>query len=293
MGLGGVRWCGVALAMVHAGLAQAQALPQPADSSSRGGAPLPDAPPPPGPPPPPPSPAALSPALPSEEPSKEAGQNPAAIPQDQETMHWVMPNDAAARHSPFINAVAGGTTIANHFDSSAYLGAEVGAFFDSRIRVSARALFPFGVTQGAPDVLSNPEFLPTLSEKPALIYGAGAGVALFSGQSFVLSLQANYQRTDVGDFGHMLALAVPFEWVTKTGLRVGFEGGVLRAFGGQVYGKCASPPMPFDFGNDQNNLSCDLGEVRIFDRDAGNGVWLHFTLGYPYDRPEPQLVPGQ
>ena len=299
MGMGAVRWCGVVLVVLCTRLVWAQdsvaespkgaahappPLPPPA---------LPNAPPPPGPPPPPPASSRVEQpssglARETEEPSRSAS----AIPEDRGTVHWVMPDRAAAKHSPFINAAAGGITISKHFDSSAYLGAEFGAFFDDRIRVSARALFPFGVAQGAPESLSNSEFRPIHSAKPALIYGGGAGIALYSGQSFLLSLQANYQRTDVGDFGHMLALALPFEWMTNTGLRVGFEAGVLRAFGGQVFGECGPSPFVFDSTNSQENLTCDIGEVRAFDREPGNGLWVHFALGYPYDRPEPQLVLG-
>lgn len=205
-------------------------------------------------------------------------------------LEWHMPEDAAARHTPFINAATGGMSVGERFDSGIFLGAELGAFLNARFRVSLRVLFPFGVSKVANQHLPNPEFNAIASEKPALLYGAGAGVALYSGRGFVLSAAGTIMRSDIADYGNMLGLALPFEWITRGAGRVGFEFGVLQAFGGRVLGECGPR---FSFGNPQANLQCDLGEVRAFERERAPGVWLNFILGIPYETPEPTLTREQ
>ena len=70
-------------------------------------------------------------------------------------------------------------------------------------------------------------------------------------------------------------------------MRVGVEPGFLHAFGGELLGECAqSVPDPGDPGD----IGCDVGEIRAFDREAGNGFWVHFLLGIPFSTPEPEPV---
>jgi len=195
-----------------------------------------------------------------------------------------MPSDAALGYSPFLSGTLGGIAIGERFSSSAYLGAELGAFF-GRWRVSARTLFPFGVHQPTGEALSNPEFLSIPSEKPALLYGVSAGAAAYVSTGFVASVGLNFMRSDVSDFGNTLGLSLPLEWITRWGLRVGVEPGFLHAFGGEVLGECSpgfAPPF------NPSDASCDVGEIRAFDRESGNGFWVHFLLGIPFATPEPQ-----
>jgi len=120
-----------------------------------------------------------------------------------------------------------------------------------------------------------------------LVYGASVGVALYTSAGFVTSVSANFMRSDVADFGNMLGVSLPLEWVSHRGVRLGFETGFLRAFGGEVLGEC----RPND-GFDPSGASreCDQGEVRAFDRAAGSGVWLHFLVGIPFDSPDPEPI---
>lgn len=208
---------------------------------------------------------------------------------DDSTWEWTMPDDSAARHSPFFNAITGGIAVGNRFDSSFYLGAELGGFL-GRFRGSLRALFPFGVSQPYGEEMTNPEFQSIRSDKPALIWGAGVGWALYSGYGFVASVTANFMRSDEGDFGNWLALALPLEWITRTGLRVGTELGLLDAFGGEVLARCGNE-LTFPGIPPANDTECDVGEVRAFDREPGLGIWLHFVVGVPFEHPEPTLGP--
>lgn len=195
-----------------------------------------------------------------------------------------MPADAARRYSPFLNGTLGGMTVAERFDSSSYLGSELGAFFGPW-RVALRALFPFGVTQPTGNPMTNPEFESIASTKPALVWGASVGIAIYTSRGFVASVGANYMRSDVSDFGNMLGISMPLEWVSHRGIRLGLEPGFLRAFGGEVLGEC-KPTDSFD----PTPRECDQGEVRAFDREAGNGLWLHFLVGIPFDAPDPEPV---
>lgn len=181
----------------------------------------------------------------------------------------------------------GGMTVGQRFDSDAYFGSELGAFF-GRWRVSLRALFPFGVHQETGLTMSNPEFRSIASTKPALIGGATLGMALYSGSGFVASLSVNFMRSDVSDFGNMLGVSLPLEWITRRGVRIGVEPGFLGAFGGEVLAECG-PDDPFDPTPPARD--CDQGEIRAFDRESDTGMWLHFMVGIPFDSPEPVPVP--
>ncbi len=218
---------------------------------------------------------------------------PAAEPVEaqSEDVTWQVPDDAAVRCTPFINALLGGMTVSRRFDSGAYVGAEVGGFLGGHFRASLRAVFTFGVQQPTGIQLSNPEFYSIHSEKPALVWGGSLGFALYKSQGFVLSVTANFMRTDVGDFGNLVGLSLPFEWITRGAKRVGFEFGVLEAYGGETLGECGSMPgaLP-SFPAQRANPECDIGEVRAFDREKGSGVWLHMVLGLPYDTPDPVPV---
>lgn len=199
---------------------------------------------------------------------------------------WVLPPDAARRYSPFLNGTLGGMSVGERFDSSSYLGSELGAFFGPW-RVALRALFPFGVSQPTGDPMTNPEFQSIASAKPALVWGASAGIALYTSAGFVTSITANFMRSDVSDFGNMIGVSLPLEWVSHRGIRLGFEPGFLRAFGGEVLGECKADDA---FGSSGAPSECDEGEIRAFDREAGSGLWLHFVVGIPFDTPDPEPV---
>ena len=190
-----------------------------------------------------------------------------------EPVGWELPPAAARRYSPFFNGTFGGMSVGQRFESNAYLGSELGAFFGPW-RASLRALFPFGVHQETGFSQSNPEFRSIASTKPALIFGATAGAALYTSRGFVASVSVGFMRSDVSDFGNMLGLSLLLEWITRHGVRIGFEPGILAAFGGEVLAECQTG-------------ACEQGEIRAFDRDFDTGVWLHFLVGIPFDAPAP------
>jgi hypothetical protein len=83
-------------------------------------------------------------------------------------------------------------------------------------------------------------------------------------------------RTDVGDYGTMLGVSLPFDWVMNSGLRLGLEGGFGRAFGGQRAVSCSTPGA----------ADCNQ-RPRFEDRDAGLALWLQFQIGFGFNHPAP------
>jgi hypothetical protein len=157
-------------------------------------------------------------------------------------------------------------------------------FAVDRIRLGARLQAPideprddFG-SDGR--VLSNDgSFQPIDSEAPVVVYGGSVGVALIDLPGFVMSPGIYVLRSDVADYGTMLGFALPFEWVTRRGMRVGFDFGIVRSFGGEVQQQCTS------FSPTGAPATCDPGEVRAFDREGGNGFFANFLIGWAFSQP--------
>jgi hypothetical protein len=198
------------------------------------------------------------------------------------------PDDAAAQSSPFIEMLVGGQSFSKRFMSFFNVGLQLGAFLGGRIRVAGRVLmFPadpddeYGYSSFDGSLPAG--FSPTDSEPPAFLFGGSAGVALASTPNFVLSLSAVFLSNDqADDYGSFLGAGIPFDWVTDSGLRVGFEVTIGRAFGGEVNATCTNFSSPPPQG------SCDPGSVFAFDREAGAGFYSHFHLGWGFNRPKPR-----
>jgi hypothetical protein len=197
------------------------------------------------------------------------------------------PDDAAVRSSPFIEMIVGGQSFSKRFMSFFNVGLQLGAFFASRIRVAGRVqMFPadpddeYGYSSFDGSLPQG--FSPTDSEPPAFLFGGALGVALASTPNFVLAPSVVFLSNDqADDYGSFIGLGIPFDWVTDSGLRVGFEVTIGRAFGGEVQATClnfGSPPPPG---------SCEPGSVFAFDREAGAGFYSHFHLGWGFNRPRP------
>src|SRR5688572_11935969 len=131
MGVGGLRWCAVRLA-ASLPIAPSAAHAEPAHAEPAHA-----------------EPAHAEPARPT---LAEAPASPHSSPSSAPTadagtpVGWALPRDAARRYSPFLNGLLGGMTVGQRFESDAYFGSELAAFFGPW-RVSLRALFPFGVEQ--------------------------------------------------------------------------------------------------------------------------------------------------
>jgi hypothetical protein len=193
------------------------------------------------------------------------------------------PEDAAARTSPFLDVLVGGTSWGNRFASFFNIGAQFGGFIAARVRISARLqMFPAEPNDEFEfDTIDEGSgFQAQRSDPPTLIWGGSLGYALASSENFVLAPGVLFMRTDEGAFGNFLGALIPFEWVNDSGIRIGFEVAVGRAFGGSVRGECFG-------GGFGGTPLCDVGEVRDFNRTAGSGFYSHFHMGMGFSRPKP------
>ena len=171
------------------------------------------------------------------------------------------------------------------FEHLLAVGVQGGAYLAGRVRLTARVLM---FTSGADDNMVNdysysdsspyPQgYQPVASDKPVLIYGASLGAAPVVGRNFIFSPGVAFLRTNVGDYGSLLALSLPFEWVTDTGARFGFEVDIGRAFGGTLLTRCNLPAA-----------GCNPGDERTVDRPAGPGFYAAFESGWGFNHPAPK-----
>ena len=67
----------------------------------------------------------------------------------------------------------------------------------------------------------------------------------------------------------LVGVNVPFEWVSESGLRIGFEVALGRTFGGTVIEQCLS-----------YSGGCTQGTLNEIDRRGGAGFLAHFEIGW-------------
>jgi hypothetical protein len=185
------------------------------------------------------------------------------------------PHDAASR-SPFFDAMAGAVVEGNRFDDFLLTGAEVGVFVVDRLRLSARILT--FLSQNSDNYSGSGTlggaYEPQNSKPPSILWGGSAGFAAVSSEGFLLSPGILFMRTDVSDYGSFLGVNVPFEWVYRSGLRLGFEVALGRSFGGTVVEQC------YDYNYTSSSTPCPQGTKNEISREAGSGFYADFEIGW-------------
>lgn len=197
--------------------------------------------------------------------------------------------DRAVRTAPFLDLDAGGLFEQNRFSSPLVFSVRLGTYIAKAVRVAVQA----GTFVGDPDLnlVSSPA-LPdgfsetTRSRRPVVVLGGSVGYALVSTPGFALAPGFVFLTTDVGAFGSAAGVHIPFDWVSRSGMRIGFEGALMRAFGGSVRATCAAFPP----GSSSSPTSCDSGEVRDFNRPAGSAFYLGFEIGFGFNKPKPEQL---
>jgi hypothetical protein len=126
------------------------------------------------------------------------------------------------------------------------------------------------------DSAASSNYFQRPSKAASLLYGATLGFVLASGEGFVFAPGVVFQRSDVEDYGSMLGIAMPFEWVTRRGLRFGLEVDLGRAFGGTVHYTCQQLGVPG---------ACSAGPTFDGDRGAGRAFALRFQMGFGFNHP--------
>ncbi|MES1179351.1 MAG: hypothetical protein ABUL62_33855 [Myxococcales bacterium] len=179
------------------------------------------------------------------------------------------PENAAVSSTPFLDVLVAGVSWEDRFSQFLDVGAQAGVYLGERVRLAVRGAIPT-------DKLNDEYYTDRStyrSKDAAFLYGASAGIVAVSTRNFVLAPGAAFMRSDVSDYGTMLALSMPFEWVMPTGLRVGFELNLGRAVGGHT-------ALP-------NCVGTVCSGSAPVDRPAGTGFWMQFQIGYGFNHPAP------
>lgn len=114
---------------------------------------------------------------------------------------------------------------------------------------------------------------PTDSTAATLLYGGALGFVAAASDGFVFAPGVVFQRSDVSDYGSMVGVAIPFEWVTTRGLRFGLEVNLGRAFGGTVHYACS----------DTGGAGCE-SPTWEGNRGAGRAFAIRFQMGFGFNR---------
>ena len=192
------------------------------------------------------------------------------------------PDDAAVRTTPFFDVLASVVNWEKRLDHFLIIGLQGGAFVGRARLAGFVGLFSSDTSDDYRQDSNfdfDDGFTPVDSDPAAVLFGGSLGYALASSRNFVLAPGLKLVATDESDYGAFVGVAAPFEWVPDSGIRIGFEIAVGRAFGGEYEGRCDASfgPAP----------SCSAGEVRAFNREAAAGFYSHFQIGWGFDRPKP------
>ena len=179
------------------------------------------------------------------------------------------PDDAAVTTSPFLDAVVGGVSWKDRISQPPNVGAEAGVYLGGRVRLAVRAAVPSSDRTDQPVLDSSFDsagYQRPLPTRRRFFYGASAGVVVHSTPYFALAPGLAFARTDVSDFGTMIAASAPFDWVMPSGLRLGFEAELGQAFGGSYRYQC----------QDSTGSSCGGPPQITRDRPSGTAFLMQF-----------------
>lgn len=191
-------------------------------------------------------------------------------------------SDAAAQNSPFFDVIIAGFDFDHRYGYFLNPGLQVGGFLGGRVRVAVRGLMVNDDLNDQGDLYSGTDDYTTSSyynvrpvQSPWLVYGASVGVAVASSTTFVASPGLVIMRSNENDYGSSVGLALPFDWSTPSGMRIGFEVDLGRSFGGTVHGVCTS------------GTYCTSGNSIEKSREGGSMIYFAFTVGLGLNPPKP------
>lgn len=194
------------------------------------------------------------------------------------------PKDAAARASPYVDFLFAGYELRERFADPYSLGAQLGVYLFKRVRLAGRLVFPLHHLADKHSESSAVNYQVKESDSPHVLYGASAGVVVVSTVNFVLSPGVLLVRSDNSDYGTVVGLSLPLEWVTRGHFRFGTEIGVGSALGGSRREECINVgviPAP-----------CNPGDSRELDRSAGLALYAQFQVGWAFSYPNPETQPA-
>jgi hypothetical protein len=108
-----------------------------------------------------------------------------------------------------------------------------------------------------------------------LIWGLSAGYKLGSVPGFSVSPAATFLHLATSDVGQILGISLAFQWIAESGLNVGFESLMGRAWGGHARLSCNGGCTPFT----PSCTACGVAGDRV-NRLATNVYYGHFSIGW-------------
>jgi hypothetical protein len=175
-----------------------------------------------------------------------------------------LPRDFVLSATPWVDFSLTNFWIDERVSNFLNLGVQVGGYFFERLRLTARLVAPLqtvhdeqydGYYSGF-----GSQYVDRRSRNVAVLYGGSTGLIISNSRTFLFAPGVLILRTDVEDYGTMLALALPFEWTTRRHLRIGFEMALGQGMGGT-----------------QASGGPDGGTER---RPNGTFVLLQFAMGF-------------
>jgi hypothetical protein len=178
----------------------------------------------------------------------------------------------------------GSEYLAERFSAPLNAGAEFGLFIAGRLRLGARALLPMADAydnyegEDGSSTFMDGQFRALDSKPPTLIWAGSVGFAAVATEALAISPSLYVLGSDVADYGVVVGLGIPFEWVNQNGFRIGFDFAVVRGIGGEVFAECEPFVSP---------IPCESGEIRAFDRPGSSGFFSHFYIGWAFATAKP------
>jgi hypothetical protein len=110
---------------------------------------------------------------------------------------------------------------------------------------------------------------------PEIYFGGSVGFVAVSRTRFVMSPSLFFMRSEMGEYGSVLGISFPLEWVHRGGLRIGVEPALGYGFGGSQREVCVE------------DWFCEAGSFRRVDRRGGPALYAQFQFGYGLGYPDP------
>ncbi|MFO7177606.1 MAG: hypothetical protein DIU78_002800 [Pseudomonadota bacterium] len=186
----------------------------------------------------------------------------------------MLPEGAAVQSSPFLDASVSLIALEDRLTDPFTFGLAFGGYIAERIRLVARLEMPTTSERLDDEFVEAPPpgFQPP-EDNVTLIYGGALGFVVAHTPNFVFAPGISFLRTDIGELGSMIGVALPFEWTNRHGMRFGFEMDVGRIVGGSIELECRSA------------MQCTPGQRTTLDRPDGRAIALRFHMGFGFNHP--------
>ncbi len=137
----------------------------------------------------------------------------------------------AVERGPFIAAV--GDIVLNDYYSLVGVGVTAGGYLAKRLRLAGYISAPFGFE-------AENDYGPynVAVDEPKVMLGGTFGVALVRRRVFTLSVAADVSTTNSSDLGWNVGVALPLEWVTRSGFRIGVTPSLVQNIGSSEALRC-------------------------------------------------------